>query len=848
MDGQLSPLKVLLVEDSPADAQLILRALRDLPRPFEHERVASADALRDALARFQPDVILSDFSMPGFSGQEALEIAISLAPELPLVFVSGATGEELAIDAMQRGALDYVLKDNLRRLPSAIQGALHTARNRVQREDLARALRANEARFRSIVETSKDWIWEMDPQGRQTYANAAVESVLGYSPKELLGKDSLVHLLPEDRAEVERLMPGLMARKLPWHNWPLRWRHRDGSVRTLVSNATPMLDDAGELTGYRGIDHDITERLEQDAQIRKLARLHGVLADTSSAVLRAGSREQVLSEACRVAVERGGFLAACIGSLAKDRSVRMIGSHGDEQVIQMLRDIGQRTRGIDDPAQMSAGARALQTSMQVVTADLASAHDVPEWVRAGMADVGVAAQVLLPIGNPAWGVLGLYVAQPQTFDEEELALVERLANEIDFAVDLISKSERLAYLAYHNAVSGLPNRASLHAHLETWLHREPLTIALLNIQNFVAINDSRGRAFGDALLQRAGQRLRALVGETALLAHIEGQTFAVVYKTFGAPEVESDRLETVMEAFERESFTANDVDVHITLCAGLAFSPAHGADAETLEHAALAALGECNKQGLRIHIFNEELRGRAGRRLTLEHELRRAIADKQFELFYQPKFNAATQQLVGAEALLRWRHPERGLVSPAEFIPVLEESGLIVAVGHWVMGDALRRALAWRALRPDLRIAVNVSARELRDPRFLEECQALLLPHADDQPLDIEVTESLLMQNIEASIHLLDSLRAMGCKIEIDDFGTGYSSLNYLARLPADTLKIDQSFIALLNQSPQTLSLVTNIINLAHSLSLNVVAEGVEEEGQAHLLRLLRCDVLQGYL
>jgi EAL domain-containing protein (putative c-di-GMP-specific phosphodiesterase class I) len=263
----------------------------------------------------------------------------------------------------------------------------------------------------------------------------------------------------------------------------------------------------------------------------------------------------------------------------------------------------------------------------------------------------------------------------------------------------------------------------------------------------------------------------------------------------------------------------------------------------------MAALAEAEKRGVRIHAYSEDLRKRAARRVEIERDLRRAIEAQDFELHYQPKYQAATQRLIGAEALLRWRHPVNGLISPAEFIPVLEETGLIVPIGRWVMRTALATALAWRdAGHGNLRIAVNVSSRELRHNRFLSTCQALLAPHAGQQPLDIEITESVLMADIDHSIHLLDGLRQLGCRIAIDDFGTGYSSLNYLARLPTDTLKIDQSFVALLAHSPETMSLITNIISLAHSLSLDVVAEGVEEEEQAKLLRLLRCDVLQGYL
>jgi len=845
MEGQSGPLKVLMVEDSAADAEMILRALRELPQPFEHARVASADTLRVTLAQFDPDVILSDFSMPGFSGQEALDIVTRHDPNLPLLFVSGASGEELAIDALQRGAIDYVLKDNLRRLPSAVERALQIARERGERQRIQQALLDSEERFRSIVESSQDWVWEIDREGRQTYSNAAAERLFGYCAEEMAGKDSLQFLHPEDRAEMRRQLPELMARKEGWHNWRLRWLHRDGSMRIVDSTATPILDDAGELTGYRGIDHDITERLLQEAKIHQLARFHAVLSALGSMVLRAGDRDELLLNACRVAVEQGGFKAAGIGERGPGNSLQVAARHGDAAVLDAVApSVPMPIEGAD--ISRHPGILAFR-ERRVVIRDF-TAPDTPAAVADEMARIGIKSQISLPIGAGPWGLMALFSDTVQVYDDEEIALLKRLTDEIDYAVEFITKGERLEFLAYHNPVSGLFNRAGFQQRLQPLLESEPLTVALVDVQRFDAINDSRGRAFGDMLLQQAGQRLPALVGRDALAAHLESKIFALAYRTSGTAQLEIERLEAVMQAFEREPFDIDGEQIRIDLCGGLALAPDHGVDPETLEHAALAALDECHKRGLPVHVFNEELRGRAARRLALELELRHAIEHEEFELFYQPKFDAASERLAGAEALLRWRHPQRGLVSPAEFIPLLEESALIVPVGHWVMAQALRTALAWRELHPGLRIAVNVSARELRHRDFIDEVRALLQPHTADQLLDIEVTESLLMDDIETSMQLLDSLRDLGCRVAIDDFGTGYSSLNYLARLPADTLKIDQSFIRELTESPQTLSLVTNIINLAHSLSLSVVAEGVETEEQAKLLRLLRCDVLQGYL
>jgi PAS domain S-box-containing protein/diguanylate cyclase (GGDEF)-like protein len=847
MEGARDQLRVLLIEDSDSDVELMLRALQGLGRPFRHARVASERALREILPAFAPDVILSDFSMPGFSGRAALEIVVAVRPDTPFLFVSGTIGEEMAIDALQRGAVDYVLKDNLRRLAPAVERALRNSSERQQRREMERALRDSEERFRSIVETSSDWIWENLEDTTAVYTNGAIAHILGYRPDELLGRPAIEHMLPQDRELVEARLPHLVAAGEGWERWRLRWRHRDGSVRVLESTATVRVDADGKLLGFRGVDRDITEILEQEARIRHLARIHTVLGALGTAVLRAGSRGDLQRRACQVAVEKGGFMAACISLRDPDAdTIRVVSSYGDAAVLAQVAPAEPIALSGASPYEQHPALRAYREQRPVVVRDFPRSEEPPA-LREQMARVGVAAQATIPIGSDAMGLLVLYSDEPQEFGEEEMALLERLAGEIDFGTDFIAKSERLEFLAYRNPVSELPNRVAFQQRLGPLL-KEAMAVVLLNIERFAAINESRGRAFGDALLKQAGHRVRALSGASALVAHPDADNFALAYRASGTVDIELERLEGLMDEFEKESFEIDGEEIRLGIRAGLAISPDHGRNAETLENNAAAALTEAKKRGLRVFGFNEELRGRAARRLALEHELRDAIDTGQFELYYQPEFGAADQHLVGAEALLRWRHPERGLISPAEFIPLLEESALIVPVGHWVMQEALRAAIAWRAHRTGFRIAVNVSARELRHARFLDQVRALLQPHAGDQVLDIEVTESMLMDEIDSSIHLLDSLRDLGCRVAIDDFGTGYSSLNYLARLPVDTIKIDQSFIGVLTQSPQTLALVTNMINLAHSLSLDVIAEGVEEESQAHLLRLLRCDQLQGFL
>lgn len=850
MDDRVPPLRLLLIEDSAADAELLLRELRRLECPVEHRRVASAWALEDVLDGFDPDLILSDYSMPGFGGQDALEIVQRRAPRAPFVYVSGTLGEERAIEALQRGAVDYVLKDNLRRLPTAVDRALRLARERTERERMEHALRASEERFRTIVETSHDWIWENDPQLRITYSNRALATILGYEPAEVAGRSSLDFLVEDDRREVEARLPRLVREQRGWRRWRLRWRHRDGRQRVLESTGSPLLDASGQLRGFGGLNHDITERLEQEARIRELARIHAVLGALGNVVLRTSGYDELLLDACRIAVEQGGFRAAGILTRGGNAdTLHLACMYGDRRLADLVAPGGSIGLDGDSMLQRRPWIQACRERRVIAVPDF-SRSDLPPPVREPMLAHGVQSQVCLPLGDRCWGLLVLYSAVPRRYDGEELTLLRRLADEIDHAVEFIAKGERLEYLAYHNTVTGLPNRPAFLARLQTGLLAHPkVVVAALDVRGFGRIHHSRGREFGDELLRCVGERLHELPVDHPIVAHPEGDMFLLAYAAAGPLEAETARLDACIRELEREAFVVRDEAIHVDLRVGVAMAPEHGRDAEELERSAMSALAETPRRQVALFAYSGELRERTARRLQLEADLRRAIAGRRFELYYQPKFHVRSGELAGAEALLRWHDPVNGIVSPAEFVPVLEDTGLIVAVGRWVLRESLDAVLGWRARgHAGLRVAVNVSARELRHPRFLDEWRALLEPHRDDQPIDIEITESVLMDDIERSVELLGELRALGCRIAIDDFGTGYSSLNYLMRLPIDTVKIDRSFVAMLAGTRESDALVTNMIGLSHSLGLEVVAEGVEREMEAQLLREQGCDVLQGYL
>lgn len=833
-------LHLLLVEDSAQDAEMIQRSLRDIGRPLQFHRVDRESSLREALSRLKPDIVLSDFSMPGFSGIDALRIVRGTEPALPFIFVSGTIGDEMAIEAMRDGATDYVFKDNLRRLQPAILRALGEADERRLRAEAERQLRESETRYRAIVEHTDDWIWESDARGTITYSNRCVETILGIDADRVMGRQRLEFVAPEQRADAERLFADSLAAGKGWSQWRAELVRPDGTSRTLESNAQPILDDQGQAIGFRGIDRNVTERIQQERTIVQLGRIHAVLSALGNAILVAGDREGLLAMVCRLAVEQGRFLAATIIERgAGDEAHRTAGTYGNAELARRA----LRSYVANPP---SAPDETSHHRKHPVVRDLNHSEEPDaSWLN----EMGAHVEITLPLGRDAWGALVLYSRGAHSVDADELALLERLAADIDHGLDFIAKSERLEFIAYRNALTGLPNRPAFANLLSARTEQGPMTILYLDIIRFHTFNESRGRAYCEDLLRAVALRLQEYFGDNALIAHPGEDHFALAFADDGVAGSATSRITEFLEECSRLPFPVQGESVYADLRCGVLKTQRHDQDADSIERNALSALAEARNTGARLIVYDSAFSDRAQKRVDLEHELRLAVDAVQFELFLQPKFSSRTNSLVGAEALLRWRHPVRGLMSPADFIPLLEETGLILPVGRWVMREVMSIAERWRDSGcGGLRIAINISARELRDESFLMDTCELLGAHGQDHGLDLEITESLLMDDITRSVHTLQAMRDLGCEISIDDFGTGYSSLNYLSRLPVDVLKIDRSFVADMSNSPDCLSLVSNTIALAHALNLRVVAEGVEEEEQAKLLRLLRCDELQGYL
>ncbi|MHB1083527.1 MAG: sensor domain-containing phosphodiesterase [Thiobacillus sp.] len=603
----------------------------------------------------------------------------------------------------------------------------------------------------------------------------------------------------------------------------------------------------------QAVVRDITERKEAEDRISHLNRVYAVLSGINSLVVRVTDRDELFRGACRIAIEAGGFRMAmlCIVDPHTSGIIPVATAGKDESLLTSIKTLLSSSEAVSK----TMIARAISGKTVIISND--SQVDPQVLLGGQYAESGVRSIVVLAVivEGEAEGALVLYAPEKDFFHENEMQLLAELAGDIAFAIDHIKKQERLNYLAYYDVLTGLANRTLFLDRVAQYMRGavsdgHKLAIGLIDLERFKNINDSLGRNAGDELLKQVAEWLTLEMGDANLLARIDTDHFAIV-----VPEVTSDGalamlVENLMTAFLQHPFRLNDAIFRISIKFGIALFPDDGSDADTVFRNAEAALKKAKLRGDRYLFHTREMTRAVAIKLDLENQLRLAIDNEEFVLHYQPKVNLMTGQVTSAEALIRWNNPRTGLVPPGQFIPILEETGLIYEVGHWALRKAIEDSLRWRdAGLPAMRIAVNVSPLQLHNFKFIDELkQVIALDARVAAGLELEITESVIMANVEHNITSLQAIRAMGITIAIDDFGTGFSSLSYLARLPVDTLKIDRSFVIEMTAGPDGLALVSTIINLAHAMKLKVVAEGVETEEQSRMLHLLNCNEIQGFL
>ncbi len=664
-----------------------------------------------------------------------------------------------------------------------------------------RALRLSEERYRALSEHATDLIAVVDSDGRHIYASPSYQTVLGYDPANVVGTPVVDYLDAEGHALFRRhwtdwQQPGAGPTRLE-----MRARHADGSWRWLEAIIQPVLDDPA-IGGIMAIARDITARKQAEQQLRQSEEQYRLIVETAQeGVLVLGP------DACLTYVNQR--LAEMLGYTVAEMTGESLFAFMDEEQAALTRlEFARRRDRLDETRRFDSRLR----------------HKDGSWIWVHASTVALTDEAGQFAGE--FGMLTDITERKQAEDE-------------------------LRYQALHDALTGLANRTLLRDHLEQALPRAELAgsglaLLLLDMDRFNEVNDTFGHSHGDLVLQEVARRLSATSCASDLVARLGGDEFAVVRAGDDAAGALA-AAEALSHVFA-DSFEVDGYVLHLTASIGIALYPEHGADAATLLRCADVAMYAAKQDGRTAAVYAPERDPHSAERIMLIAELRQAIAQGGLVLHYQPKVAVATDEICGAEALVRWPHPERGLIPPDQFIGLAEQTGQIDALTRWVLGEAIRQAHVWRTQGRPISIAVNLSTANLLAPQLYTVVADLLATY--DMPpslLRLEVTESTLMADMNRALDVLTNLAALGVGISIDDYGTGYSSLAYLKRLPVDEIKIDRSFVQHMAEDESDASIVASTVGLAHSLGRRVVAEGVESEHALGLLREMRCDVVQGY-
>lgn len=788
---------VLVVEDNPGDARLVeLYLHEDASSPF---RVLKAERLASALgilASVSIDVVLLDLSLPDSFGMDTLDKLRAASPLVPVVVLTGTNDEALALQALRQGAQDYLVKGqgdgNL------VRRAIFYA---IERSHAAIALRRSESRFRTLFANAGIGVVLADVHGRMVEANPAFLSMVGYTDAELRGEKfrSITH--PDDIGLNDELRAEVLVGIRDGFQLTKRYIAKDGRLIWAKLNCTVMREADGDQPYTVTVVEDITERKRLEDNMR----LAATVFENSGDGLFVTDADNLIIHVNPAFTQITGYEADEV--LGKNPRILASGRHDRDFFTQLWGALV-----LDGKWQGEIWDRRKDGEMFAGWQSIAMVRDAEGKVQnhvAVLSDITLRKQV----------------------------------------------EERLSYAANHDPLTRLPNRSLFQERLTRAIARAQrnqnlVALLFIDLDHFKQVNDTMGHLAGDMLLQQVAERLSSCIRQGDTVARLSGDEFTIILEDVQDPRDAAVVGHKVLRQLQ-EPIKLSGGEAHISSSIGVALYPSDAGDPNTLLKLADAAMYRAKhlgRNGCQFH--SEAVNAQAFERLALENALRNAVEQDQFLLHYQPIFDVKSGQPVAVEALLRWRHPEVGVVAPNQFLALAEETGMIIPIGRWVFEQACRQVKAWRdGGQTELRLHINISSRQLRQPDLIEVVAgALEISQLPPRALVLEVLESCVVDKAFDPSSLFARFAALGVGLAIDEFGSGYSSFAFLRRLPVTILKVAQSFVRNLSNPEDESEIVTAIVALARGLHLTVVAPGIENKAQLDLLAGFGCDKVQGFL
>jgi diguanylate cyclase (GGDEF)-like protein/PAS domain S-box-containing protein len=679
------------------------------------------------------------------------------------------------------------LADSMRRMAGSV----------LERES---RLQHSEEQYRGVVESTDDLITRVDHEGRLQFVNHASQRYFGLTPESCIGLLAFDFVHPDDREKTSEAFSKWRASKLPNMTWENRQVSRSGQEHWMQWNITANRAPDGQVAGFTSIARDVSEQRESEKSLRLAASV---------------------------------FNSSAEGIFVTDANKRII--------------------SVNPTMIAVSGYRSDELLGQTPTLFRSGRHD-RSFYRAMMNEVDTTGHWRGEIWNrrrngevyPEWLTI-------TAVKDASGTVVNYIGSFFDIS-DRKDAEEHIQFLAHHDALTQLPNRTLLEDRIRQAIvtsrrKGSHTVILMLDLDRFKLINDTLGHDVGDRLLESVARRLSAAVGETETVARLGGDEFIILAPNMASIEEASTLAQSVLNVISQPHFIGAN-ELHVTPSIGISIFPDDGTDAPALLRCADTAMYHAKSVGRNnFQFFTASMNFAVQERITIEKDLRRALENQEFLLYYQPQVNCLSGAVTGMEALIRWQHPERGLMLPDAFIRIAEETGLIVPIGEWVLREACRQAKIWHdSGQTKLRMGVNLSARQFQQADLFQQISRALEDSGMNKAmLELELTEGMLMENPQAAVELLTTLAGLGIRLAIDDFGTGYSSLAYLKLFPLHRLKIDKSFIRDISSDPNDAAIVSAVIGLASSLNMEVIAEGVESVDQLRFLEKHGCHEIQGY-